>query len=160
MIETYKILNNKYDEDVSNFLSLHKDKIQGSVWGHTKKLLKRRHTYLLRKNSVRYRMVDRSCNAILAIFPWMLHSLFYSWSKFTNKGVNETWLCCSLCYPYNSSVKIHMTPEYFVTVVKLSHCMRYNASKFYTKTEPPMKITKAKETMKIWPSRSDDLRPE
>ena len=44
MVEAYKILNNKYDHNVSNFLCLHQhiSEIPERVRGHSKKLYKRK----------------------------------------------------------------------------------------------------------------------
>ena len=55
MIETYKILSNKYDSNVSDFLCLH-DKISDNparVRGHSKKLYKRKF-----KNNTRKHFLD------------------------------------------------------------------------------------------------------
>ena len=59
MIETYKILNNKYDQTVSNFLPLHQNVHPDSnTRGHSLKLLKRRSNKEIRKNSFSFRIVD------------------------------------------------------------------------------------------------------
>ena len=60
MIETYKILNSKYDEKVSNFLPLHKNNIPDptKVRGHSKKLFKRKHSLKIRKENFSFRVVS------------------------------------------------------------------------------------------------------
>ena len=60
MIETYKILNWKYDEDVSSFLCLHRDHVPNPtlVRGHSKKLFKPKFKTKLRKHSFGHRVVD------------------------------------------------------------------------------------------------------
>ena len=60
MIECYKILNNKYDPKVSNFLSLHRDMVAdpARVRGHSLKLYKRKHSTNLRKHSFSFRVVE------------------------------------------------------------------------------------------------------
>ncbi len=60
MIETYKILNNKYDNDVSKFLCLHQDISDNPerVRGHSKKLYKRKFKKNIRKHSFGMRIVN------------------------------------------------------------------------------------------------------
>ena len=60
MIETYKILNDKYDPKVSKFLSLHRDMVPDptKVRGHSLKLYKRKHSTMIRKQSFSFRIVE------------------------------------------------------------------------------------------------------
>ena len=60
MIETFKILNNHYDKNVSNFLCMHRDQVQNpdQIRGHSKKLFKRRPRLDIRKHSFGFRIVD------------------------------------------------------------------------------------------------------
>ena len=60
MIEAYKILNNKYDGNVTDFLSLHRDNVNNPerVRGHSKKLYKRKYNKAIRKHSFGYRIVE------------------------------------------------------------------------------------------------------
>ena len=55
MIETFKILNKCYDQQVANFLPLHPNK---RTRGHSQKLFKRRPRLDVRKYSFSYRIVD------------------------------------------------------------------------------------------------------
>ena len=59
MVETYKILNNKYDEKLGNFLPLHRDQVEHPerIRGHSKKLYKREWKKVIRKHSFGYRIV-------------------------------------------------------------------------------------------------------
>ncbi len=60
MIETYKILNGKYDQNVSNFLCLHHNISEhpDRVRGHSKKLYKRKLKKNIRKYSFGFRIVN------------------------------------------------------------------------------------------------------
>ena len=60
MIETYKILNSKYDDRVSQFLCLHRDMVEQPerVRGHSKKLYKSEWKKKIRKHSFGLRIVD------------------------------------------------------------------------------------------------------
>lgn len=59
MIETYKILNSKYDDKVSKFLPLHRENVTypERVRGHSKKLYQREYKLGIRKNTFSYRIV-------------------------------------------------------------------------------------------------------
>ena len=60
MIETYKILNKKYDEEVSSFLKMHRDHVPNPnlVRGHSKKLYKQKFKTKLRGHSFGLRITN------------------------------------------------------------------------------------------------------
>ena len=59
MIESYKILNKKYDPKVSNFLTLHRDKVANPDKVRScLKLYKENHSIKLRKQSFAFRIVE------------------------------------------------------------------------------------------------------
>ena len=59
MIEVYKILTNKYDPSVADFLPLHKDVMHNSVTrGNALKLFKRKSLHVSCSNSFSHRVID------------------------------------------------------------------------------------------------------
>ena len=61
MIEVYKLLTQKYDMEVSNFIPLHSERVheqRRNLRGHTKKIFKERSRLEIRKNFFANRVTD------------------------------------------------------------------------------------------------------
>ncbi len=102
MVETYKILNNKYDNRVSDILCLHSSITdnQQRVRGHSKKLYKRKHNNNKRKHYFGYRVVS----------PWnsLPESVVSAPStKAFEKRLDRFWATQNLKFDFKKNINIH-----------------------------------------------------
>ena len=104
MIETFKILNNIYDNKVSKFLPLHRDKVANplKIRGHSKKLHKKKHSIKLRKQFFSLRIVDmwNSLPEKIVSAP--------STNSFERR-LDKFWSTQEIKYNYHAKLKIQHT---------------------------------------------------
>ena len=104
MIETYKILNSKYDEKVSHFLPLHREAVAHPerVRGHSKKLYKGEWDKHVRKHSFSIRIADKwnSLPETVVSAP--------SIESFERR-LDKFWSQQPLKYDYKKGIKVHHT---------------------------------------------------